>query len=42
MLIASIHDLDPPASPILAFSVADLQAATGECEGLLKSCVEIG
>jgi hypothetical protein len=42
MLIASIHDLDPPGSPILAFSVADLQAATGECESLLKSCVEIG
>jgi hypothetical protein len=42
VLIGPIHDLDPPTSSILTFSVTGSQTAMSECEGLLKSRLEIG
>jgi hypothetical protein len=42
VLLSPIHDLDPPTSSILTFSVAGPQTAMSEFESFLKSRLEIG
>jgi hypothetical protein len=37
----SVHDLNPPASPILTFAISSREALTSTGKGFLKSRLEI-